>query len=249
VRRSVIALALCLALLTALAAIGLAACGGSSSSSVPKDAVATVGGVSISKAKFDELVTQATTEFKSKSQTFPKAGTALYNQYAAQMIGYLVTNELVSQSASKYGATVTDAQVESQYATMQKAYGGAATFAKTIKTAGMSVDLLKRTIRADLLTKQVQTALFKNAKVSDTAVKAYWDAHKATLGKKKATATYAKAKATIQSTLLAATQQKIWADWLAQRSKALGVKYASGYNPSDLVQSASPSPSATSTGG
>ena len=49
--------------------------------------------------------------------------------------------------------------------------------------------------------------------MSDAEVQAYWDAHKSELAKDKKTATFAKAKTTIEQTLLCAKQQQLWTAW------------------------------------
>ena len=83
----------------------------------------------------------------------------------------------------------------------------------------------------------------KKATVSDAEIQAYWNAHKAQLAKSKKTATLAKAKTTIKQTLLSAKQQQLWTAWIAERTKALGVEYAAGYDPAALNASSSASAS------
>lgn len=241
-RRTATVIVIALALASILAA-GLTACGG-----LPKDAVATVGQTSITQAQFDELVAQATAEFASQGTTFPAKGTATYDGYAARIVAYLVQNEIVAQSAAKEGITVSDAEVSARVAQVQKAYGGKKKMATVLKQQGMTMDLLKRTLRAQLLTEKVGAEIVKSATVTAAEVRAYWDAHKAQLVKTKSTATFAKAKQGIRSTLLAAAQQKLWSDWVARREKELGVKYAAGYDPASLSASPSASSSASPTG-
>jgi hypothetical protein len=60
---------------------------------------------------------------------------------------------------------------------------------------------------------------------------------------------FAKAKATIKSTLLKTQQNKVWASWYKLAVKDAKVKYADGYDPVKLAatKSASPSPSSSAT--
>ena len=78
--------------------------------------------------------------------------------------------------------------------------------------------------------------------MTDAEIEAYWDAHKAELSKVKKTATLAKAKKTIKQTLLSARKLELWNAWVAERSKAIGVVYAAGYDPAELTASPSASP-------
>jgi hypothetical protein len=111
-----------------------------------------------------------------------------------------------------------------------------------LKEQGMTMELLKRSIRSQTLSDRVAEVVTKDASVSDAEIQAYWQAHKAELSKKKKTATLAKARTTIEQTLLSAKKLQLWNAWVAERAKALGVEYASGYDPALLTPSASASP-------
>jgi foldase protein PrsA len=249
VKRSVIfTLALVAALLLAVAA--LSGCGSSDggSADLPADTVATVGGVSITRAQVDELIRQASAQLKGEGDSFPAEGTARYDEYMAKMVEYLVGNEVIIQSAADNNVSVSDTQVNGQIQEMVSAYGGQKKFDSTLKASGMTQDLLKRTIKSQLLAQAVQSAVSKGASVKPADIKSYWDAHKDQLGKDKKTDTFAKAKPTIRSMLLSATQQKLWNEWLDKRMKELGVTYAEGFDPKTLrAEAASLSPSPTAS--
>jgi len=236
-----------LALLGVFAASGVVAgCG--SSESVSNDAVATVGGVSISTAQFQQLMAQAKTQSVGQGQAFPAKGSPAYNHYVTMIVDYLVQTQLVAQAAGKMGVTVTDKEVADQVAQLEQAYGGEAKVADILKKQGMTMALLKQSMKDRLLSQRVSAKVVAKATVTDAEIQAYWDAHKAKLSKAKKTATFAKAKKTIKQTLLGAAQQKLWAEWLTQQKKDLGVQYGVGYDPAKLSASPSPSVSA-STGG
>jgi foldase protein PrsA len=233
-----------LALLCILAASLLTAgCG----SGVPNDAVATVGGTSITKTQLQELMTQAKTQVESQGTTFPAKGTASYDSYLGRVVDYLVQAEVVSQSAGKLGVSVTDTEVNAQVAQIVKSYGGEKKVLALLKQQGMTMALLKESIRDQTLAQRVAAKVVAKATVSDAQIQAYWQAHAATLGKQKKTATLAKAKTTIRKTLLVQAKQTTWTAWLKQRSGDLGVEYATGYAPSELT--ASPSASASASAG
>jgi parvulin-like peptidyl-prolyl isomerase len=244
------------ALIAALALLGLVAagllatgCGGQSSSgsSVSGDSVAAVGDVQIAKADFQQLMTQAQTQMKASGMTVPKAGTPTYDHYVAEIIQYLVQEQVIAQSAKDLGVSVTDKQVTDQVAQLEQAYGGEAKVLTLLKQQGMTMALLKRSIRGQALAQAALAKIAKGVTVSDAEIQAYWNAHKSEYEKQKKTNTYAKAKATIKQTLLSAKQQKLWTAWLDKRVKEIGVAYADGYDPAKLIAAASASPAASAT--
>ena len=240
-RRVTTVLITAVALLSVVAA-GLVAAGCGGGSSVPSDAVATVGDVTVTKADFQQLLTQAETQMKAQGMTLPKKGSASYDHYAGRVVTYLVEEQIVAQSAKELGVQITDKEVSDQIAQLVKAYGGEQKVLDLLKSQGMTMELLKRSIRSQTLSSRAAQVVTKKATVSDAEIQAYWDAHKTELAKSKKTATLAKAKTTIQQTLLSAKQQQLWAAWIAERSKAIGVEYASGYDPAKLDASPSASP-------
>jgi hypothetical protein len=246
------------ALIAALALLGLAAagllatgCGGdqsSSGSTVSSDSVAAVGDVQISKADFQQLMTQAQTQMKSSGMEVPKEGTPTYDHYVAQIVQYMVQEQVIAQSAKDLGVSVTDKQVTDQVAQLEKAYGGEAKVLTLLKQQGMTMDLLKRSIKGQALAQAAIAKVAKDVTVSDAEIQTYWDAHKAEYEKQKKTNTFAKAKATIKQTLLSAKQQKLWNAWLDKRVKEIGVTYTDGFDPAKLTAAAaSASPAAAAT--
>ena len=232
-------------LIAAVALVSIAAAGlvaGGCGSSVPSDAVATVGDVTVTKADFQQLMTQAETQMKAQGMTLPKEGSASYEHYVSQVVNYLVEEQIVAQSAKELGVQITDKEVNDQVAQLEQAYGGEKKVIALLKEQGMTLDLLKRSIRSQTLSSRAAAVVTKKATVSDADIQAYWNAHKSELSKKKKTATLAKAKTTIEQTLLSAKQQEIWKAWIAERTKALGVEYAAAYDPTNLTASPSASP-------
>jgi len=244
-RTPVVVLAVLALLGVAAGSLLAAGCGGDA---VPSDEVATVGDNSVTKADFDKLLTQAQTQLKAQGSTFPKKGSPAYEQYVGQIVNYLVQEQIVAQSAGDLGVAVSDKEVDDQIAQIKKDYGGEKKVIALLKEQGMTMELLQRSLRSQALTQKVAAAVVKKASVSDADVQAYWDAHKAQLSKKQASATLAKATAMIRATLLGTAKQQVWKAWILERTKALGVTYAAGYDPAQLLSSASPSPSGGSGG-
>ena len=245
--KRVVAVTIALLALFAIVAASLIAAG-CGSSGVPSDAVATVGGTSITKTQFQELMTQAKARVKSQGTAFPAEGTTTYKMYVASIVDYLVQSQLVANSAGTLGVSVSDKDVTDQIAAIEKQYGGETKVLALLKQQGMTMALLRQSIKDQKLAQLVSAKVVATAAVIDTQIQAYWQAHAATLSKKKKTATLAKAKATIRLTLLNQAKQKLWAAWLDKRIEELGVTYAAGYEPSKLVASPSPSASASPAG-
>ena len=251
-RRSVTALAL-LALLVAAGAALASGCGGSGGSDTGSSGlpgtVATVAGVDITGTQVQELIRQASVQLEGSGEAFPAKGTAQYDEYMAKMVEYLVGNQIILSSAKDLGLNVTDASVDAQIKELVSTYGGQKKFEATLKASGMTQDLLKRTIKSQLLSQAAQSAVTKAATVSDADVRSYWDAHAAEFKKNAETRTFAKAKDSIETMLLNAARQHLWNQWLSERTRQLGVSYADGFDPAVLKAhasaQASPSPSAT----
>src|SRR3954453_20187851 len=98
---------LSVALLAVLALVA-AGCGGGSSQSVPSDAVAKVGGDTITKEQFNFLLAGAKRTYKARKTPFPKAGTTQYKSLQDQAMQYLVQEAEYEQKAKDLGVTVTD---------------------------------------------------------------------------------------------------------------------------------------------
>ena len=321
------------------AALLVTACG----SSLPKGAIAKVGDATVTRAQFDALVKQEKAYIAGKGGTFPKVGSYDYNQYAAQLVAYLVQTEVIGQASIDMGVKVTSKDVTSYIAQEEKASGGATALNTQLKAYGMTRADLKEQVRIGLVDNAVYAKVVKGVKTpTDAEALAYYQKNKSkyvtpetrnvrhVLVKTKAEAltvrallvtgaswqtvakqystdsgsknkgglyanvkkgamvaafdkaafslklneisqpvktqygwhviqvikitkssmtSFAKAKATIKSTLLKTQQNKVWASWYKQAVKDAKVKYANGYDPVKLAatKSASPSPSSSAT--
>ena len=243
--RRVTTVLLAAAALAGLAGAGLLAAGcGSESSSVPSDAVATIGDVSVSQTDFEQLMTQAKTQMEASGMSVPEKGSSSYDHYVAQIVQYMVQEQVIAQSAADLGVEVTDKDVADQVKQLEEAYGGEKKVVALLKEQGMTMALLERSIKGQTLSQRAIEVVTKGATVSDADVKGYWDAHKSELAKDKKTNTLAKAKKTIEEMLLSAKQQQLWNAWLDKRVDEIGVVYAAGYDPTKLNASTSASPAA-----
>ncbi len=166
---------ICLALLTGV----LAACGGGSKS-VPSDAVALVGGDTISKVQFNSLIDATAKVDKVNKQTPPKAGTAAYKQVQDRVMVFLVQLDELAQKGATLGVNITDAQVEKQIVKVRKQYfaGNESKFEKGLAAQGLTLDIYRLEWRSQLLSQGIYDKVTKNIKVTPAAVQTYYNTHK-----------------------------------------------------------------------
>jgi foldase protein PrsA len=176
----------------ALAALLLAGCGGSGKpSSVPDSAVAVVGGDTISKDRYNEVLDQAQRSYKAQRKAFPKAGTQAYNNLRAQIIQFLVERSEYEQVAKDRDVDVSDKdvderlqQVKEQYFVNppgQKAASKAQVekrYRQQLKAQGLTNDDVKDGLRYQLLRSKVYDSVTKDIEVSDSDAKKYYQDHK-----------------------------------------------------------------------
>jgi peptidyl-prolyl cis-trans isomerase C len=166
--------------LGALAAV-LAACGGGGSGggNVPSNAVATVGGQTITQAQFDALIAQAKRSYKSQKRTFPKAGTTEYGTLKNQAVQYLVQRAEFAQEADKMGVKVTNADVEKRLDQIKKQYFGNSEkkYKQQLVQQGLTDKQVRSDIRASLISEKLFNKVTEDVKVSDSDIKNYYNQH------------------------------------------------------------------------
>jgi foldase protein PrsA len=169
---ALVALALALGLVVLLAA----GCGGK----VPQGAIATVGGVPITQAQFDQYITQA----KSSTTAFPSAGTTAYNRYAAEIVNYLVEQQVVLNGADKQKISVTDKDVQTQLSQIAAQYGGTQKMYAAAQKAGMNAAQLKTYVKNSLLGQKLYQKVIGTATPTQQQMQAYYKANKASFDQK-----------------------------------------------------------------
>src|SRR5438094_7703455 len=179
----------------ALVAAFAAACGGGSGApkSVPSDAVAVVGGDTITKNEFNSTLDQAKRSYTAQGKAFPKAGTATYGAVRSQIIQYLVERSEYTQKAKDLGVKVSDKDVEARLDQIKQQYfGSGATpgqkpktkaqidklYQQQLKAQGLTDKDVKDGIRAQLIREKISESVTKDVKVSDSDAKKYYDDHK-----------------------------------------------------------------------
>jgi foldase protein PrsA len=177
----------------AFVAVFAAACGGSGApKSVPSDAVAVVGGDTISKASFDTVLAQAQRSYKAQHKPFPKAGTTTYGTIRAQIMQFLVERSEYEQKAKDLGIKVSDKDVNDRLDQIKQQYFGSAApgqkpkskaqidqlYKQQLKAQGLTDKDVKDGIRAQLIREKISNKVTNSVKVSDGDAKKYYDGHK-----------------------------------------------------------------------
>ena len=169
---ALVALVLVLGLAFAVAA----GCGGK----VPQGAIATVGGVPVTQAQFDQYINQAKISANQQGQAaFPSVGTTAYNRYAAEIVNYLVEQQLVLNGAKQLKIAVSDKDVQTQLQQIAAQYGGAPKMYAAAKTAGMTPDQLKTYVKNSLLGQKLYQQVIGKSTPTAAQMQAYYAANKA----------------------------------------------------------------------
>ena len=165
-----------LALALGLAMLVATGCGGDK---VPQGAIATVGGVPITKAQFDQYIDQAKSSAGQNGQpAFPSPGTATYNRYAAEIVDYLVAQQVVLNAANDQKVTVTDAAVQSQLQAIAAQYGGTQKMYAAAQKAGMNPAQLKTYIKNSLTGQKLYQKIIGKVAPTTAQMQAYYNANK-----------------------------------------------------------------------
>jgi foldase protein PrsA len=177
----------------AFVALFVAACGGSSGpTSVPNDAVAVVGGDTITKAEFAQVLSQAQRSYRAGHKPFPKPGTATFGTIRAEIMQFLVERSEYSQKAKDLGIKVTDQDVANRLDQIkQQIYGSTNPGQKPKSKAqiekvyeqqrnaqGLTDKDVTDGIRAQLIREKISEKVTNNVNVSDGDAKKYYDDHK-----------------------------------------------------------------------
>ena len=166
----------------ALAATAALAAGCGGNDDIPSDAVAVVDGTVITKAELDEFVGRAKTSYKAQQREFPKAGTPEYQSLQTQAVAFLVQREEFELEAKDRGITITDAQIAKRTTEIAQEYfgGDKAALKAQLKAEGFTEADFRNDIISQLLEEEIFAQVApQSAKVTDAAVKKYYDENKA----------------------------------------------------------------------
>ena len=171
-------------LLAALVAVAAVAAGCGGSDSVPSDAVATVGDQTITRAQYDQLLSQAKKSYTAQKRNFPKPGSAEYEQLKNQAVQYLVQRAEFAQKAKDLDINISDKQIDDRLDQIKKQYfgGNDKKYQTQLKQQGLTEQQVKDDIKAQLVSEAIFKKVTENVKVTDADIKKYYDDHKTQYG-------------------------------------------------------------------
>lgn len=152
-----------------------AACG--RDDTLPTGAVARVGTVLISQEQFEGVRDAYVRAGKAPDK---KQQPELFKQFERNVVQHLVVIEILRQEAPSYGITVTEAEVQAEIDKLRQMFqGDEVRFQAALEKQGLTAADLERSVRERLLLDQMKTAITRGAEVTEAAVRAYYEAHKA----------------------------------------------------------------------
>jgi parvulin-like peptidyl-prolyl isomerase len=166
-------------------ALGLVACGSSSdSSSLPQGVVAQVGDAQITSAELQRSVEQQRAAAKAEGQTFPKQGTAQFDQVRQQLLQQIVLERIVDFEAKKCGSPckVTDKAVTQQLNQIRQSsqFGGSEQkFQKFLADRKLTVADARRILRYQLEQPKLIAYVTRGVRFTAADAKRYYDANPA----------------------------------------------------------------------
>jgi parvulin-like peptidyl-prolyl isomerase len=147
----------------------LAGCGG-----VPSGAVATVGGVPVTRARFDQYLRQ----MLGVGTALPRPGTRAYELDASSAVSSLVQEQVVIDAAPGLKVAVTAGQVGAQIARMAAAEGGVQKLYAAARQIGIAPDQLGGYVRDEMLAQAVYQKVVARFSPTRTQMLAYYRSHK-----------------------------------------------------------------------
>jgi len=167
----------------ALAIVGaaLAGCGGSSSGSVPDDAVAVAGDAQVSQSDFNTLIRQQKLTYKQQKRAFPKKGSKAYIALRDQIVAYLVRTAELEERADEMGVKVSDKEIDEALKKFkQQSFGGdEKKYVAARNAQGLTEEDVRQNERAQLVANKLFEKVTSSIKVTDEAAKAYYTKNKA----------------------------------------------------------------------
>jgi foldase protein PrsA len=163
----------------ALVVLVVAGCGGSKTAKLSTKDVAVVGGTSISKTQFDDLMSTAEASFKQQGKAFPKQGTSAYATIKSQAVTLLVQQAEREEKAKSLGVTITNSQIETRLKQIKQQYfqGKESAYKAQLAKQGLSDAQVRSDIRAQLVSEALFKKVTTSVKVTDAEVHKYYTAH------------------------------------------------------------------------
>ena len=153
----------------------LAGCG---EKKVPAGAIAAVGesGV-VTQEQYDAIIKQAEAQYVAQEDAppFPEEGSAEYNELRANVVDYLVQNELIKQEAAEMDIEVTEEELDARMKEVTEQVGGKKKLAALLKEQSVSEEELRAQVEAQMLQDKVRAKCGESVEITEAEMKAYYD--------------------------------------------------------------------------
>src|SRR6266702_6465839 len=171
-----------LALLTALIALLVTACGGGGSASLSSGDVAVVGSDTVTKDDYDALLQRAQKSYAAQKRKFPKPGTQEYETLKGQAVTFLVQRAEFAQKADDMNVDVSDKQIDARINQLKKQfYGGSEKrYEQTLAQQGLTPETARAEVKAQLISEALYKKVTGDVKVSNKAIQDYYKKNKTT---------------------------------------------------------------------
>jgi parvulin-like peptidyl-prolyl isomerase len=159
-----------------------AACGGGED--VPEDSIAVVQGQKVTRAEYDAMWERARATYKAQDREVPKTGTAEWTTLKLDIVQYLVQRAQFEEKAKELGIEVTDEEVDAELTKFKKEVfdGSDEKFQAELKKQNVTLEQVKRDIRAKLVQDEIYAKVTGDVKVTDKEVRDYYDKNKSQYG-------------------------------------------------------------------
>lgn len=149
-----------------------------------KDTAAKVNGDKITVAELDKQVEQLKEQYPQMFEGADGEGRLL--DYKQRLLDNLINQKLLEQAAKEKKIEITDEEIDKQIKQLRAGFKDDAQFQAALKSAGMTLDSLKKQVREQLLTQRIIESLAKDANIAESEMKAYYDKNKAQFEQKAA---------------------------------------------------------------
>jgi parvulin-like peptidyl-prolyl isomerase len=147
--------------------------------SVPRSAIAVVGKRTITRAQFEELMSQARLSYARRGRAFPAAGTNEHAELKATAVRLLVEQAELEQKAPDLGVSIDPRQVTARRQLLiDETFGGSeARYRARLREERMTDAQIRSALRAQLLSNAVFQAVTADVTVDTSAAQRYYESH------------------------------------------------------------------------
>lgn len=149
-----------------------------------KDVAAKVNGEKITVAELDKQVEQLKQQYPQMFEGADGEGRLL--DFKQRLLDNLINQKLLEQAAKDKKIQISDEEIDKQIKQLRAGFKDEEQFQAALKSAGMTLESLKKQVREQLLTQKIIESLAQNAQIAEKDMKSYYDKNKAQFEQKAA---------------------------------------------------------------